>query len=110
METGVYTSIAMYRTHEGSVPDENMQVWSDANITRHFKHFSEQFASLGAYRSLLLAEHRQHGFPVIRPLYLHYPHNNKPAHLMERLQFMYGPLLLIVPITSPGIETLNQKI
>lgn len=29
---------------------------------------------------------------------------------MERLQFMYGPLLLIVPVTSPGIQSLNQQI
>ncbi|KAI3652520.1 hypothetical protein MP228_001945 [Amoeboaphelidium protococcarum] len=110
METAVFTSTTMYRTHEGSVPEENMQVWSDDAHMKAFAHFTGMFSSLMDHRKLLQVEHQLHGYPILRSLYLHYPYSNKGAMQMERLQFMYGPLLLIVPVTSPGIQSLNQQI
>ena len=110
METAVFTSTAMYRTHEGSVPDENLQVWTDEDVSEKFAYFTKMHASLLNYRKLLAHEYQEHGFPLIRPLFLHYPFQNKAAVLMERLEFLLGPLLMVVPITSPGVVTLNQRI
>jgi hypothetical protein len=65
--------------------------------------------SLTPYRSLLMLEHARYGYPLIRPLFLHYP-NIKAAIDMDRLSFMLGPLLYIVPITSPAVRTLNEVV
>lgn len=33
MEVGSFTSTAIFRTHEGSVPDENLHPWSDEGLS-----------------------------------------------------------------------------
>lgn len=110
MENSVFTSIAMYRTHEGSVPDENLQVWSDPEISETFAYFAQMHGSLHNYRKILMREHSLNGNPVLRPLFLHYPHGNWAASQMDRLAYLYGPILLVIPITTPGITSLNQKV
>lgn len=110
MENGVFTSISMFRTHEGSVPDENLQVWTDTDLSDMFGFYTRMYMKLHKYRKVLMEEHMTKGYPVLRPLYLHYPHGNQAAVDMERLEFMYGPLLLVVPVTSPQVKTLNQKV
>lgn len=110
METAAFLSTSMYRTHEGSVPDENIQVWQDEKIGKNFAMFTNLFMSLTAYRRLLQKEHEHYGYPPIRSLFLHYPHSNYGAITMERVQFMLGPLVLVIPITTPGIKRLNDSI
>ena len=81
-----------------------------ADIAKSFQYFFQIFNSLLPYRRLLTEEHERFGYPPLRAMYLHYPHGNKAAVAMERLQYMLGPLLMIVPITTPGLQYLNQKI
>jgi hypothetical protein len=110
MDVGAWTSTALYRSHEGSVPVENLQPWSDRELAQHFALGASVFRLLAPYKRLLMEEHRLHGYPLLRPLYLHFPHGNRPAAFMERLQFMLGPLLLIVPVTTPGLQYFDQPI
>lgn len=110
METAAFSSTGLMRTHEGSVPVENLQPWSDERLARVFAYFTKTFTALEPYRRLLMIEHQRRGYPILRPLLLHYPHGNRAAIDMERLQYMLGPLVLVVPVTSPELRYLNQKI
>lgn len=110
MDLNAWISTALYRTHEGSVPVENLQPWTDQELAEHFAQTTKTFHSLAAYKRLLMREHQLYGYPLLRPLYLHYPHGNRPAATMERLQVMLGPLLLIIPVTVAGLTHLDQRI
>ena len=105
---------AVFRTHEGLVPDFNHQVWSDDFSTMHFKKFALVFVAFRPYRRALMAEAHAKGWPLIRHPVLHFP--NDPVLLADReeakrgdgygrlREFMLGADWLIVPVMEPGAQ------
>jgi hypothetical protein len=74
-----------------------------------FKKSLDLFASLAPYRRLLMQEHERTGLAPVRPMWMHFP-SVRGAAVMERLQVMLGPLLLFIPITTPGMTKLGDHI
>lgn len=98
MEVNAFT--AVYRSHEGSVPDANLQVYSNPRTRAHFARFAKVYASLAFYRRKLMRQAADKGYPLVRHLFLHYP--NDPAALDRDDQFLLGRDLLVAPVLNPG--------
>ena len=100
-ELAAFTTI--YRTHLGTLPDENWQFNSDNETLQHFFKMAVVFESWGFYRQQLMEEAAEKGWPVARHMMLVFPHNPKVFELSEELkyQFMLGTELLVAPVLQP---------
>ena len=97
-ELNIFT--AFLRTHEGSAPTENAQVYDDDDSLSHFAWCSSLFASLAPYRDELMKEASQHGWPLVRPAWLH--HEDDATTLDLEQQFLLGSDVMVAPVLHPG--------
>jgi len=95
---------AFFRSHEGSVPDQNVQPYDDDALP-HLARCSHLFAALAPYRTMLMKEASEHGWPLVRPTWLHFP--SDAATLDLDAQFMEGGHLLVAPVLTPHAETVS---
>lgn len=93
-------SDAVFRTHEGNLPDYGCQVYDDGEIANFFAHFAKVHAALWSYRQQLLEEAVQKGTPLVRALFLHYP--SDPVTLTLERQFMLGTEYIVCPVLQEG--------
>lgn len=91
------------RTHEGSRPTENVQVYDPAEV-RSFARMTRVYAALAPYRRMVVAEAARTGMPAIRATWLEYP--NSPAAESDQ-QFFFGPKLLVAPVFQPGATSVR---
>ena len=106
---------AVFRTHEGLIPEYNHQVWSDNATLAHFVTFARVFAAFRPYRRRLMAEAHAKGWPLIRHPVLHFPHD--PVLLADAeprrggagriREFLLGADWLVVPVVEPGVTTVR---
>jgi sulfoquinovosidase len=96
-ELGAFSPVM--RTHEGNRPDDNLQIDSDPDILHHFAAMTRVHAALAPYLRALGDEAAEHGLPVQRPLFLHYP--TEASYRCED-QFLLGRDLLVAPILAEG--------
>lgn len=102
IELNAFTAI--FRTHEGNQPEKNHQFNSDPETLRHFSRFAKIYKAWNFYRSLLVMEASTRGWPIVRHLFLHYPHDPNTQRL-EFLQFLIGSEILVAPVSDPGVQT-----
>eukprot|EP00941_MAST-03F_sp_MAST-3F-sp1_P001329 g1329.t1 len=105
VELNTFTSIL--RTHQGSNPKGNVQVFSDADTLQHFARMTAIFAHLSTYRERLMKEALERGYPLVRPLLLHFPLDTETYNLDT--QFMLGSELIIVPVLRPPRVSIDLK-
>ena len=91
-------SDAVFRTHPGSLPRENVQVYSDAAVGAHFRRFADIFRCLAPYRRSLMDEAARLGHPLARPLLLH-DADDAAARAVDD-EFLLGDELLAAPAFS----------
>jgi alpha-glucosidase (family GH31 glycosyl hydrolase) len=103
IELGAFT--AVFRTHEGNIPEVNHQFYSDGETMEHFVRFAGIYAAWKPYRMELVKEASEKGLPVVRHPYIHYP--NDPEVLNLRFQFMVGTGLMVAPVLDPGTDTVE---
>src|SRR5918995_2005759 len=103
IEFGAFT--AVFRTHEGNIPDVNHQFYSDEETLEHFVRFARIYAAWKPYRMELVKEASEIGLPVVRHPYIHYP--DDPEVLNLRYQFMVGTGLMVAPVLDPGTDTVE---
>ena len=89
---------AFFRTHEGTNPEAGIQFDSDDEILAFFTYYTKVFKSLFEYRKVLFNEAENFGYPVVRPLFLHYPNDSK-AYIND-YQYLLGSDLLVSPVTK----------
>ena len=87
-----------FRTHEGATPGVNAQFYSNAASFAAFDRSARLFASLFFYRQQLFDEAWQHGWPVVRALFLQYPEDAKAYHIDD--EFMLGRDILVAPVLN----------
>jgi alpha-glucosidase len=90
---------AILRTHEGNSPSGNVQVYSDPEAMAHFAEFARLYAALAPYRQELMEHSSQRGWPLVRPMALHYPDDEKAWTIVD--QFMLGDQILVAPTLAP---------
>lgn len=96
-ELGAFSPVM--RTHEGNRPDDNLQIDSNPDILHHFAAMTRVHAALAPYLRALCDEAADHGLPLQRPLFLHYP--TDACYACED-QYLLGPDLLVAPILHEG--------
>lgn len=107
MELNAFTTI--YRTHEGNRPAENAQFYDDDVSLAHFDRFARVYRAWAFYRRQLVQEADETGLPVVRHLFIHYPHDPQVYDLSYQ-QFMVGTELLIAPVLDPATDTVTVYI
>jgi len=98
IELGAFT--AVFRTHEGNIPEINHQFYSDEETLQHFVRFAKVYAAWKLYRIELVKEAADTGLPVVRHPFIHYP--DDPAVLDLEYQFMVGFEIMVMPVLNPG--------
>lgn len=98
LETNAFT--ALLRTHEGNQPERNAQIYDNAKTLSFFDRCARIYAALFDYRSTLVREAHEKGWPVVRALVLHYPADLTAQTLMD--QFLLGSDILVAPVFTPG--------
>ncbi len=94
----------VFRTHEGNRPDANHQFHSDPETLAHFARMARIFAALFDYRKRLVREASERGWPVVRPLFFHYPEDTR-TYAIHFEQFLLGSDILVAPVLDPGAVT-----
>lgn len=99
MEMNSFTTI--FRTHEGNSPSANKQFYSNDRTLSHFARFAKVYKAWEFYRIQLVKEAASKGLPVVRHLFLHYPHD-KYVQKLTFQQFLVGSEVLVVPVVDKG--------
>src|SRR5690625_4698250 len=94
---------ALFRSHEGNRPDDNIQLVEDDDVILHVGKFGKIFRALAPYRKELMKEAQSKGAPVVRPLFFHYPDDENTYHIQYE-QFMLGKDLIVAPVLDKGKE------
>jgi alpha-glucosidase (family GH31 glycosyl hydrolase) len=62
------------------------QVYSNAATLSHLARFSRVFRALRSYRRVLMAEAHEKGYPLVRPLFWHYPEDPQCTDLNTQVR------------------------
>ncbi|MCB1138047.1 MAG: alpha-glucosidase [Leptospiraceae bacterium] len=95
---------AVFRTHEGNRPEENHQFDSDEETLKHFAKFARIYAALFDYRKQLFQEAETLGWPIVRPLFFHYPEDPNTYNI-DYQEFLLGADILMAPVVNEGDTT-----
>jgi len=103
-------SDVVFRTHPGLILDGTAQVYDDDESMAHFAKFARVHSALFDYRQPLITQASTLGYPLTRPMLLHYPmdevvRDDANGGLVE--QFMLGDTLLVAPVMDSGAETVR---
>lgn len=104
MELSAFTTV--YRTHEGNLPDQNAQFYTDADTLAQFDRFARVYAAWGFLRQRLVQNASQTGTPIDRALFINYPDDPEVLKLSYQ-EFLVGPDILVAPVLDPGKTSLR---
>lgn len=91
------------RTHEGNRPAQNFQFYNDEDTMNHMARCSAIRVDLKPYIQQLVQEGATKGYPMQRPLFIHYPEDETVYDL--QYEFLFGPDLYVKPVVQEGINT-----
>lgn len=99
IELEAFTAPA-FRTHESNsrLWCSTLQVDSNDNLLQMFAKFSQVYAILAPYRTTLMEEAYETGVPLVRPLFMEFPNDEKTHCSTFDLQFMLGSEFLVAPV------------
>ncbi len=91
------------RTHEGNRPDTNFQYYDDEATMKHLAKFVDVYTMLSPYLKDLVLENSTKGVPVQRPLFVHYPDDERAYDL--QYQYLFGSDILVAPVHESAVES-----
>jgi alpha-glucosidase len=95
----------LFRTHEGLLPMDMVQYYTDKETQEFFARFGRIHLQLKPYFEKLVKEASETGIPVIRHPWLVCPED---AQCLEtQYQFFVGDDLLVLPATARGQEVVS---
>ena len=68
---------------------------------KHFARFARIYAALFEYRKQLFEEAETLGWPVVRPLFFHYP-KDRNTYNIDNQEFLLGRDILVAPVLDEG--------
>ena len=92
----------IFRSHEGNLPDLNVQVYDEAAITAT-RAMTQLFTMLAPYRRELYREMERTGVPPVRHPLVEFPTVSRFWGLRYQ-QFFLGSDLLIAPVLDEGVD------
>jgi len=99
MELNAFTTT--FRTHEGNLPDSNVQFYTDNKTYTQFNRCARLYAAWSNYRKQLVQEAAMTGLPVARHLFIHYP-DDPEVYNISYQQFMLGSEIMVAPALDEG--------
>lgn len=90
----------MMRTHECNRPDENFQFDQDEGTIAHLARMTKIYRHLVPYLKSLVEEANNKGYPVQRPLFVHFEQDLNTYDIQDH--YMYGSDLLVAPVHAEG--------
>lgn len=100
-------SSAVFRSHEGSIPEINTQSYTNATTFKYFAHNARLFRALAPYRrSILDDESATKGWPLLRLPVLYHP-EDRIARNISSQSFYLGRDLYVAPVLDPGVVRLD---
>jgi alpha-glucosidase len=91
---------ALYRTHPGNQYLRTPQIYDNTDMMSFFGKFAAIFGNLSDYRMSLMVEASQYGYPLMRPLFLHYAFDPQCWRVQD--EYLFGEEFLVAPILDPG--------
>lgn len=100
-------SSAVFRSHEGNVPEVNAQFYTNTTTYSYYAYNARMFRSLGAYRRKVLdTESKNLGWPLLRMPVLY--HSDDPeARTISYQSFYLGSDLFVAPVLDAGRKSLD---
>ncbi|MCK3658107.1 alpha-glucosidase [Pasteurellaceae bacterium Pebbles2] len=95
------TFTPMMRTHEGNRPDENFQFDQDNSTLNHLARMVNIYRHLVPYLKSLVNEAYEKGYPIQRPLFVHFEQDTNTYDIQDH--YMYGSDLLVAPVHKQGV-------
>jgi alpha-glucosidase len=99
MELNAFSTV--FRTHEGNLPDDNVQFYTDNETMAGFNRTARIYAAWDFYRRQLIREAADTGLPVVRHPFIHYPDDSAVYPIWCR-QFMVGSEFMVAPVLDEG--------
>ncbi len=74
---------------------------SDPDQVEHWRRYAKLRTQLYPYLRSAARDYRRTGMPLMRAMVLEFPRDRRSAGRFD--QFMFGPDLLVAPVTAPGV-------
>lgn len=97
-EMNVFTAIM--RTHEGNRPADNFQFYNDEDTLKLMARMTNIRNDLKPYIKEIISQGSEFGYPVQRPLFMHYENDENTYYL--QYEYLFGPDLYIRPVLKEG--------
>ncbi|KAJ5085045.1 hypothetical protein N7532_009816 [Penicillium argentinense] len=95
-------SSAVFRSHEGNVPQLNAQFYTNATTYAYYAYNARMFRSLAAYRRRILdTESKNLSWPLLRMPVIYHPDDAK-AKSISYESFYLGSDLYVAPVLDQG--------
>jgi alpha-glucosidase len=94
LEMSVFTSYM--RTHEGNRPTQNFQFYQDEDTLKLMSRMTKIRVALKPYIKQLFKEGHELGYPVQRPIFMHYE-NDQLAYDIQ-YSYLFGKDVLVKPV------------
>lgn len=92
------------RTHEGNRPDSNVQLYDSPELLQAAARLTRMHDGLLPYLKHCVRENSEKGLPVMRPLFLAAPEEDR-AYDHRLYSYLLGSELLVAPVVEPGADT-----
>jgi alpha-glucosidase len=101
LEMSVFSSFM--RTHEGNRPSTNFQFYQDGNTLDLMARMTSIKVELKPYIEHLVDEAVHFGYPMQRPIFMHYPNDLKTYDL--QYEYLFGSDLMVKPVVEANQST-----
>lgn len=100
-------SSAVFRSHEGNVPQVNAQFYTNSSTYAYHAYNARMYASLATYRRHILDTESKHlGWPLLRMPVIYHPDDAK-AKAISYESFFLGADLYVAPVLDPGRKSVD---
>ncbi|ETO77191.1 hypothetical protein, variant 3 [Phytophthora nicotianae P1976] len=99
-------SDAVFRTHEGNIPQVNVQAYTNASTLAYHAYNARLFRSLKNYRVDLQAEYQTKGWPVLRHPIVYSPNDTTARSVIDE-SFWVGEALYVAPVYDVRATSLD---
>ena len=101
-------SSAVFRSHEGNVPEVNAQFYTNTTTYSYYAYNARMFRSLGPYRRKVLdTESKNLGWPLLRMPVLYHHSDDPKARTISYQSFYLGSDLFVAPVLDTGRKALD---
>ncbi|KAK5788166.1 hypothetical protein VI817_009124 [Penicillium citrinum] len=95
-------SSAVFRSHEGNVPQLNAQFYTNSTTYAYYAYNARMFRSLATYRRRILdTESKKLGWPLLRMPVIYHPDDAKAKNISYE-SFYLGADLYVAPVLDSG--------